>query len=101
MSQGLYGREALRKLREEQAAAGKPQEQMSLLAQIPADAPMDDATITYWNGEAFVTREKWLLSRAVATVDCKSPASLARPPAGGDEPGRAVDQYEQEGLFDE
>ena len=46
----MYGREALRILRERQAA---PQEDRkpSLLDQIPPDAPMDDATICVWNGE--------------------------------------------------
>ncbi len=100
MSEGLYGRDALRKLREEQAAAEQPQEQMSLLAQIPADAPMDDATITVWNGKRFVAMDqKWFASRPVATVDGK-PAAGAAIPAAQAHSKPAADEYEQEGLFE-
>ena len=49
-----YGREALRRLREQQEAAVREPMQPSLLEQIPPDAPMDDATLTVWNGERFV-----------------------------------------------
>jgi hypothetical protein len=55
-----YGREALRRFREQQAQTSqKPERQSSLLDQIPSDAPMDDATITVWNGERFVANDKW------------------------------------------
>ena len=59
-----YGREALRLLREKQA---NPQQehQPSLLDQIPPDAPMDDATVTVWNGERFVAYEKWLATAPI------------------------------------
>ena len=60
MSTPIYGRDALRRLREQQAAAKEPERQPSLLEQIPADAPMDDATLTVWNGERFVAWDKWL-----------------------------------------
>lgn len=35
------------------------------LKNIPVDVNYDDATITCWNGEAFVTWEKWRLSAPV------------------------------------
>jgi hypothetical protein len=56
----IYGSEALRRLREQQAAAQEPERQTSLLEQIPADAPMDDATLTVWDGARFVAYDKWL-----------------------------------------
>jgi hypothetical protein len=55
-----YGREALRLFREQQSQIRlKPERQSSLLDQIPPDAPMDDATITVWNGERFAANHKW------------------------------------------
>ena len=59
-----YGREALRLLRERQANP-QPEHQPSLLDQIPPDAPMDDATVTVWNGERFVAYEKWLATAPI------------------------------------
>jgi hypothetical protein len=63
----MYGREELRLLRErqQQAQAVPKQHQSSLLEQIPADAPMDDATITVWNGERFVAYDKWLATAPI------------------------------------
>jgi len=62
-----YGREALRRLREQQVQEMQATErQPSLLEQIPPDAPMDDATITVWNGQRFVAFEKWLATAPVA-----------------------------------
>lgn len=61
MSTPMYGREALRHLRERQAqGSGKPESQSSLLEGISPDAPMDDAAITVWDGERFVSYDKWL-----------------------------------------
>lgn len=63
-----YSREALRRLRERQTrVAQEPEDRPSALEQIPPDAPMDDATITVWNGERFVAWEKWL---AAAPIEC-------------------------------
>ncbi len=62
----MYGREALRRLREQQSGAAQEQQhQPSLLAQIPGDAPMDDATVTVWDGERFVAYEKWLATAPI------------------------------------
>lgn len=67
MSAPVYGREALRRLREQQAQA-TPEEkrQPSLLEQIPPDAPMDDATITVWTGARFMAYEDWIPIRPIA-----------------------------------
>ena len=61
-----YGREALRRLRQQQMQ--KPESQASLLEQIPPDAAMDDATITVWNGERWVAYNSWLAS---APITCE------------------------------
>jgi hypothetical protein len=65
-----YGREALRLLREsQQQARTGPQEPHkdwpSVLDGIPPDAPMDDATLTVWNGKRFVAYERWLATAPV------------------------------------
>ena len=33
------------------------------LKDIPADVPMEDATITAWDGERFIDYEKWKVKR--------------------------------------
>ena len=50
--------------------------QPSLLDQIPPDAPMDDATLTVWNGERFVANDSW---RATAPIQCDEPAKPEYP----------------------
>jgi len=95
-----YGREALRRLREQQAAAQQPERQPPLLEQIPVDAPMDDATLTVWNGERFVAYEKWL---ATAPLVVEEQLDRAAPEAGRTE-GKAADRRPkdprvQEGLW--
>lgn len=73
-----FGREALRRLRERQAGAEQDREsQPSLLEQIPPGAPMDDAVLTVWNGERFVTWEKW---RATVPIECDEPPDSPGPP---------------------
>ncbi len=64
----MYGREELRLLRErQQQAQAVPQEHpASLLEHIPADAPMDGATITVWNGDRFLAYDAW---RATAPIE--------------------------------
>lgn len=70
MSEEIYGVEALRKLRERQAAAQEEPRQRSLLEEIPPEAPMADVTITVWDGREFVPFDaKWLASRPVATEE--------------------------------
>lgn len=73
----MYGREALRRLREQQAKPPDPEAQRSLLEQIPADAPMDDATITVWNGERFVAWDKWLATTPIVCEENPEDAGLA------------------------
>jgi hypothetical protein len=84
----------LRKLREQQAAAREPERQPSLLEQIPVDAPMDDATITVWNGERFVAYDKWLAHRPVATEEKQDGGKNKTDPKGA-----RAKEAEQEGLW--
>ena len=71
----IYGSDALRRLREEQEARiAAPECQPPLLDQIPLDAPMDDATLTVWNGERFVAYDSWL-----ATTPIQCGAQPAKP----------------------
>jgi hypothetical protein len=66
----MYGREELRQFRQRQArGAQDPERQPSLLEQIPADAPMDDATLTVWNGVRWVAYEKWLATAPLVRDD--------------------------------
>jgi hypothetical protein len=62
----IYGRDALRRLREQQARqAAEPKPQLSLLEQAPPDAPMDEGiTLGCWNGERFVSWETWRAGEA-------------------------------------
>jgi hypothetical protein len=72
----FYSRDIIRRVREEQAnPTASPEASPALLAAIPPDAPMDDATITVWNGERWVDYEQWFCSRPVARED--SPAEAA------------------------
>jgi hypothetical protein len=73
----IYGHEALRRLREQQAKPPEP-EQRSLLAQMPSGAPMDDATLTVWNGERWVAYDRW---RATAPVIREDKPEVAGPAA--------------------
>ena len=63
----IYGRDALRRLREQQAApAAEPKLQLSLLEQVPPDAPMDEGlTLGCWNGKRFVSWETWRAAEAL------------------------------------
>lgn len=57
-----YGSEALRKHLQ------APQDEArtaSSLEQIPPDAPMDDATVTVWNGRRWVAWKKWLATAPI------------------------------------
>ena len=63
-----YGRDPLRRLREQQAqAAQEPERRASLLEHVPPDAPMDNGTITVWNGQRFVAFAKWQATAPIAT----------------------------------
>lgn len=62
----IYGREALRRFREDQEHPEKHSNRAAdLLSQIPADAEMEDATICVWNGERFVAWERWVVTAPV------------------------------------
>ncbi len=75
----MYGREALRRLREQQAKAAAPECRPSLLAQIPPDAPTDDATLTVWNGARWVSWDKWMATAPFVREDKPDDAGLAVP----------------------
>ena len=96
MSTGaIYGSDALRRLREQQEAhIAAPGCQQSSLDQIPPDAPMDDATLTVWNGERFVAYDSWL---AAAPIEIEQiPAPSPRPRDGVQGSGQAqLEQREQ------
>src|SRR5690242_4512537 len=82
MTATVYGRDALRRLREQQKqAAEDPPRQRSLLQQVPADAPMDDATIGVWDGERFISYQKWLARAPFSTETC--PEDCASPVLAG------------------
>lgn len=92
----IYGREALRKHREqEQHAEDRQSREVDLLAQIPADAPMDDATLTVWNGERFIAWDKWMATRPVFTDEEPPKESKAAPVADP----RPRGSKEQKGLW--
>jgi hypothetical protein len=94
----IYGREALRRLREQQERAVLgPERQSCLLAQIPADAPMDNATITVWNGERFVAWDNW---RATAPLIIQGAKAADRKVATSEEAdARPQDSPLQRGLW--
>ncbi len=51
-----------------------------LLSHIPGDAPMDDATLTVWNGERWVAWDKWRATAPVAVEDSRSEKALPKEP---------------------
>ena len=97
----VYGREALRRLREQQAAAQEPEGQPSLLEQIPPDAPMDDATLTVWNSERWVAFDKWLATAPLVLEDRpQEKAGIAKEAkSDGSAKTPAQDSAVQEGLW--
>lgn len=76
----IYGRAALRQFRDQQAQTAQESErQRSLLEQIPADAPMDDATLTVWDGERFVAYDKWRVTALLAIEERPGMSTAAIP----------------------
>lgn len=94
----IYGREALRQYREQgRAAEDRQAGGADLLSQIPADAPMDDATLTVWNGERWVAWDKWLATAPIIVEDAPPKESKAAPkkesaPAADSHPRGTNDQ---------
>ena len=97
MTAPVYGREALRQFREQQAAAREPERQPSLLDQIPPDAPMEDATIAAWDGERFVAWEKWRATAPIAFEERPEKPSAPATDLGKQAPPRKSSA--QEGLW--
>lgn len=82
MSAATYSLEAWRRFRERKARPEPPASTApaTTLADIPADAEMDEGiVIGFWNGERFVSWEKWLATAPIK-VD-PAPASLSLPEA--------------------
>lgn len=84
----MYGREALRRLREQQeqavGAAKHPDGNAHVcIDDVPADAPMEDAALTVWNGERFVEYDRWLATAPIAH-DEKRPEDNCTIPADAD-----------------
>ena len=62
----MYGSKALRRLLDQKDQAPQAKDHpLSLLEQISPDAPMDDATITVWNGRRWVAWDKWLANAPI------------------------------------
>ena len=92
----IYGREALRRFREEEQQA-EHHPHTDLLSQIPPDAPMDDATLTVWNGERWVAWEKWLATAPIIVDEPLQQETKAAPAADT----RPRGSNRQEGLWQE
>jgi hypothetical protein len=70
MSAPVYSLEAWRRFKEGRDNPAKPSTQR--LADIPADAEMDEGIVTgFWNGERFVSREKWLATAPILREESK------------------------------
>jgi hypothetical protein len=93
----IYGREALRQYREQEPATdGRQARNVDLLSQVPADAPMDDAVLTVWNGERFVAWDKWLAT-APLIVEQQQPQESKAAPAADPRPRGS---QQQKGLWE-
>jgi hypothetical protein len=76
----FYSRDIIRRVREEQEnPTATPEASPPLLAAIPPEAPMDDATITVWDGERWLDYAQWRRSHPVAREDPPADARLAIP----------------------
>ncbi len=76
---GFYSVEGWNLDREARERQREGQEQGSLLAQVPADAPYDDpdAVLHVWTGQKWISYEKW---RATAPIQIeKAPLPIAPP----------------------
>lgn len=70
----VYSREELRRVRE--AREAKPGQQLRLLEQVPADAPMDaGVVIGFWNGERFVSWQQWRASEPMVADQLPDPSA--------------------------
>lgn len=99
----VYGCEALRRLREQQAHAADQRHQTSLLELVPADAPMEDTTLTIWTGERFVAYDKWLATALLVVQEQsqeEQPAVVKRANADPSANCPARDSAVQKGLWD-
>lgn len=69
MSAPAYSLEAWRRLREKKDQAPESAVPPTTLADIPADAEMDEGlVIGFWNGERFVSWERWLATAPLSVA---------------------------------
>jgi len=72
----VYSREQLRRVREVREA--KPGQQLRLLERVPEDAPMDPGiAIGFWNGERFVSWQRWRASQPLIADQPSDPGASA------------------------
>ena len=96
----IYTHEARRKRHQERAQVEEQQErEADLLSKIPADAPIDDATLCVWNGERFVAWETWVVTRPVYPADAPPKEKEARKQAAPVADLRPRVSNDQEGLW--
>ena len=96
----IYTHEARRKRHQERAQVEEQQErEADLLSKIPADAPIDDATLCVWNGERFVAWDTWVVTRPVATNDAPPKDAAPKKQAAPVADPRPRGSNHQEGLW--
>jgi hypothetical protein len=70
MAAPAYSLAAWRKYREEQEQPKQESPAGLTLADVPADAEMDEGTVIgFWNGERFVSWEKWLATAPITRAE--------------------------------
>lgn len=70
MAAPAYSLAAWRKYREEQAQPKQASPRELTLADVPADAVMDEGIVTgFWNGERFVSWENWVATMPVLRAE--------------------------------
>ena len=97
----IYGREAIHRFRKEQQQTDEHQaHEADLLSQIPADAPMDGATLTVWKGERWVAWDKWLATAPIIVEDLSAEeAALPKKEAAAAADSRPRGSNQQRGLW--
>jgi hypothetical protein len=97
----IYGSEALRRVHERRAQArDEPEQQLSLLDEIPADAVTDDATITVWNGRRFVVWGEWVATAPLIIEAPEGEKPVARKHVEAEAGSRTPDSTVQRRLWE-
>ena len=74
-----FGRGSLRRLCEEQANPAPPPPDPSPLESVSLNAPMPDAVLAVWNGDAWVTWDRWLATAPIVCDEKPEGTGLAVP----------------------